>query len=128
MNLTDEYLDELVWIANKGLSINKTDALALIAALRDARAEVRHLQGILDSRPAIAAIRALIPETPSPAPSNRVTRDDDGHLDEIVTDGGCHLEHMGGESWFLACYRRDGSSVAVWLRGEVTLLEERDAP
>lgn len=57
---------------------------------------------------------------------NRVTFYGD-QLGEIVTDAGCHLEHMGGKSWFLACDRSDGTSVAVWINGKVTMVEERPA-
>ncbi len=63
---------------------------------------------------------------------NRVTYDEAGHLDEIVTDGGAHLECLGGGKrrarWFLNCIRADGSEICVWLEGRVTLIEERPAP
>lgn len=59
---------------------------------------------------------------------NRVTYDDGGDLDEVVTDGGAHLEHMGDDRWFLSCERADGSSFAVWIEGRITLTEEREAP
>lgn len=58
---------------------------------------------------------------------NRVTHDDKGALDEIVTDGGCHLERMDERRWFLNCLRADGSSFAVWFHGKVTMTEERPA-
>ena len=61
---------------------------------------------------------------------NRIQFDDDGYLDEVVTDGGAHLEALdadgrGGTCWFLECFRADGSSFAVWIDGRVTLYEER---
>ncbi len=59
---------------------------------------------------------------------NRVEYDDDGSLDEVVTDGGAHLEHMGDDDWFLVCTRADGSSFAAWFSGKITLTEERSAP
>jgi hypothetical protein len=49
-------------------------------------------------------------------------------LDEAVTDGGAHLERIGKGRWFLDCIRADGSSLAVWIDGYVTLTEERPAP
>lgn len=55
----------------------------------------------------------------------RVTYDDKGRLDEVVTDGGCHLEHMGGKDWFLACYRDDGSTFAIWFNGKISMTEEQ---
>lgn len=51
---------------------------------------------------------------------------DDGSLDEIVTNGGAHLEHMGDDSWFLSCVRSDGTSFCVWFEGRITMMEERE--
>lgn len=59
---------------------------------------------------------------------NRVEWTHDGLLDEIVTDGGAHLERTGKDRWFLECHRKDGTSIAVWIDGKVLLVEERDAP
>jgi len=59
---------------------------------------------------------------------NRVEYDDDGELDEIVTDGGMHLERMSKKGWFLSGSRADGSSIAIWFRGKVTMVEERPSP
>jgi len=56
---------------------------------------------------------------------NRVQYDDDGMLDEVVTDGGAHLERMGSKSWYLSLRRADGSEFCVWFLGKVTLAEER---
>ena len=64
---------------------------------------------------------------PDPSIHNRVTYDDNGKLDEVVTDAGCHLEHLGGNRWFLNCIRSDGSSFAVWFTGTITMTEERPA-
>lgn len=60
--------------------------------------------------------------------ANRVTFDSDGHLDEIVTDAGAHLEHLGGKRWFLSCQRADGTICAVWFTGKITHIEEQGAP
>ena len=57
---------------------------------------------------------------------NRIQHDSDGSLDEVVTNGGAHLEHMGGGDWFLECVRADGSAFAIWFTGKITLTEERD--
>jgi hypothetical protein len=59
------------------------------------------------------------------APGERVEWDSGGQLDEIVALGGAHLERMSKRSWFLNCIRADGSSLAIWLDGIVTMTEER---
>lgn len=59
---------------------------------------------------------------------NRVEYDAEGLLDEVVTDAGMHLEVMNGDSVFLCGHRKDGSSIAIWLHGRVSLVEERPAP
>lgn len=58
---------------------------------------------------------------------NRIQRDEQGELDEVVTDGGAHLERMDDDRWFLECHRSDGSSYVVWIHGKVVLEEEREA-
>lgn len=58
---------------------------------------------------------------------NRIQLNDDGSLDEVVTDGGAHLEHMGDDDWFLCCERADGTALAVWINGKITMTEDRDA-
>ena len=58
---------------------------------------------------------------------NRIEWDDDGNLDEVVTDGGAHLERMSKKNWFLNCVRADGSEFCVWFHGKVTMTEERPA-
>ena len=81
-----------------------------------------------------ALIRALIEtlraggERAQIVACNRVDLNDNGGLDEVVTDGAAHLEHLGGKQWFLNCLRADGSSVAVWITGKVTGWEQRDIP
>lgn len=55
---------------------------------------------------------------------NRVTYDDKGKLDEIVTDAGVHLEHLGGKNWFLGAMRSDGTEVRVWFTGKITMIED----
>ena len=60
--------------------------------------------------------------------TNRVQRNDDGSLDEVVTDGGAHLEQMNDKDWFLSMQRADGSEYCVWFRGEITHQEEREPP
>ncbi len=59
---------------------------------------------------------------------SRIQYDDDGSLDEIVTDGGAHLERMSDNGWFLNCVRADGSSFAIWFDGKIIDTEERAAP
>lgn len=59
--------------------------------------------------------------------SNRTTYNADGTLDEVVTDGGAHLEQMDADQWFLSCSRADGSEFCVWIRGEIMSMEERPA-
>lgn len=59
---------------------------------------------------------------------NRVQIDADGNLDEVVTDGGAHLERMSNKRWFLSMSRADGSSYAAWFKGKITLTEEREPP
>lgn len=59
---------------------------------------------------------------------NRIQRDERGELDEVVTDGGAHLERMDRDRWFLNCVRSDGSSYALWIHGKVVLEEERSVP
>ncbi len=59
---------------------------------------------------------------------NRVDFKRNGKLDEVVADGGAHLEHMDGNRWFLECFRDDGSSFAVWFTGKITSFEEREKP
>ena len=58
---------------------------------------------------------------------NRVEYDEAGQLDEVVTDAGMHLERMSDKGWFLAGQRSDGSSIAIWFKGKITLVEERFA-
>lgn len=59
---------------------------------------------------------------------NRVTLTKKGKIDEVVTDGGAHLEHLGNRRWFLSMQRADGSSVCMWITGKITGIEERTAP
>lgn len=55
---------------------------------------------------------------------NRIEYDDNGELDEVVTDGGMHLERMSDDGWFLSGQRLDGSQVVIYLTGKVDLVEE----
>lgn len=55
---------------------------------------------------------------------NRIEYDDNGELDEVVTDGGMHLERTSDGGWFLSGQRLDGSQVVVYLTGKVDLVEE----
>lgn len=48
-------------------------------------------------------------------------------LDEVVTDGGAHLERMSKNTWFLSCARADGSEFCIWFKGKITSTEEREA-
>ena len=47
-------------------------------------------------------------------------------LDEVVVDGGAHLEYMGGSHWFLTMTRSDGSQFCVYFDGVITHTEDRD--
>ena len=58
----------------------------------------------------------------------RVKLNEDGSLDEVVTNGGAHLEQMSERGWFLEMTRVDGSSYCVWFEGKVMMTEERAAP
>ena len=60
--------------------------------------------------------------------NNRIEYDHTGRLDEVVTDGGAHLEYLGRGEWFLSCQRADGSSFCVWFTGKITMSEEREPP
>lgn len=64
--------------------------------------------------------------------TERVAYDDKGLLDEVVVEGGAHLERMDGGAkrgrWFLVMRRVDGSEFCVWFTGEVTMTEQRPAP
>ncbi|MCA0032785.1 hypothetical protein [Mesorhizobium sp. B263B2A] len=46
--------------------------------------------------------------------SDRVDFNDDGTLDEVVSTKGAHLEHLGGNRWFLIFYHEDGTDTAIW--------------
>lgn len=59
---------------------------------------------------------------------NRIQYDDECRLDEVVTDGGAHLENLDDDSWFLSCRRSDGSEFCIWFEGRITLTEERAVP
>ena len=59
--------------------------------------------------------------------NERITYDDAGDLDEVVA-GTAHLERMSKKKWFLAMRRADGSEVAIWFCGTISLVEERPAP
>lgn len=59
--------------------------------------------------------------------SERTLYDDKGELDEVVVQGGAHLERMRSRSWFLSMRRADGSEFCVWFEGKVTMTETRPA-
>ena len=59
--------------------------------------------------------------------TDRVEYDENGQLDEVVTDGGMHLERLSEKGWFLSGHRKDGSEFCIWFEGKVTLIEERPA-
>ncbi len=58
---------------------------------------------------------------------NRIQYDDAGNLDEVVTDGGAHLEALDDNHWFLCCERADGTALCLWIEGRILDTEERDA-
>lgn len=72
-----------------------------------------------------AAIEARLKEKGQQV-QNRIEYDENGELDEIVTDGGAHLERMSTRYWFLECHRKDGTSVALWIEGKILDMEERE--
>lgn len=59
----------------------------------------------------------------------RTDYDERGLLDEVVTNGGAHLERMSGNDkrgkWFLSMRRADNSEFCVWFDGAITMTEER---
>lgn len=46
--------------------------------------------------------------------TDRVDFTDKGTLDEVVSSAGAHLEHMGGNRWFLIFQHADGTETAFW--------------
>jgi len=56
----------------------------------------------------------------------RLKLDRKGRIDEVVSNGGGHLERLGKNDWFLNLVNADGSSVAVWIAGKVIMFETRD--
>lgn len=50
----------------------------------------------------------------------------DGKLDEIVGNGGAHLERMGGKRWFLRISMASGWDACVWFTGKVDMIEYRE--
>lgn len=48
----------------------------------------------------------------------RVAFNDDGTLDEVYAARGAHLEHMGGNNWFLIFYNQDGTEAAFWFKSK----------
>lgn len=54
----------------------------------------------------------------------RVQYDDDGLLDEVVTDAGMHLERVSKRDLVLLGHRSDGSCIALHITGRVALVEE----
>lgn len=46
--------------------------------------------------------------------TDRVTFDDSGELDEVVSTKGAHLERIGTNRWFLIFDHADGSQSAFW--------------
>jgi hypothetical protein len=58
----------------------------------------------------------------------RIEFDKCGEIDEVVSDGGGHLERMRKKGWFLNLVNADGSSTAIWFEGNVTLWETRPTP
>lgn len=74
----------------------------------------------------------LKPETPAHGDDSllvqlsyeRMERNEDGSLDEIVTQGGTHLEWLDEDRWFLSCERLDGSAHYIWFQGKIIETEE----
>ena len=61
------------------------------------------------------AVERLAPERIEawPGMTNRVEYDENGDLDEVVTDAGMHLERLSKKGWFLSGERSDGTSIAT---------------
>ena len=57
----------------------------------------------------------------------RTTFYPDGTLDEVVAEGGVHIERLDKKSWFISCQRKDGSEFCLWMDGVVRMTEEREA-
>lgn len=57
----------------------------------------------------------------------RTTFYPDGTLDEVVAEGGVHIERLDKKSWFISCQRKDGSEFCLWMEGAVRMTEEREA-
>ncbi len=107
---------------------------AVIALGEIARAVMREVEPTMGERMRCVRLARAFLGSPDkeksdacPSIYSRITYDDNGKLDEVVTDAGCHLEHLGGKSWFLNCLRSDGSSFAIWFTGTITMTEERCA-
>lgn len=54
----------------------------------------------------------------------RIQYDEDGLLDEVVTDAGMHLEVLSEDGIFICGHRSDGSCIALHIAGRVVLVEE----
>lgn len=54
---------------------------------------------------------------------DRIQRDDDGDLDEIVASGGAHLERLNDTGWYLSLTQVDGTETRLWFDGRVTMEE-----
>jgi hypothetical protein len=87
-----------------------------------------HIDGLRESEDWTTAEDAIAAIDEARGKGERVERNPDGSLDEVVTKGWAHLEHMGKGGWFLNCGRVDGSSLAIWIHGKITLTQERAPP
>jgi len=58
---------------------------------------------------------------------NRIQFNDAGYLVEVVTDGGAHLERLARHDWFLRCERADGTALAIWFTGRITMTKEQES-
>lgn len=57
-------------------------------------------------------------------------KDDNGveWLDEICSNAGAYMEAMDDDEWFLSFQNLDGTEYCAWIKGRVTMVEERPAP
>ncbi len=58
---------------------------------------------------------------------DRVTYDDKGRLDEIVSTKGAHLERLSKKEWYLCFEHEDGATTALWFTSKdlPSLIETR---
>lgn len=127
----DAGLIDLIADAATGVLLGSAQDHAVLDMMKSLSAAIRaqpHSTTTLDRVKAQVRADAIREFEQSRANGERVQLGDDGKLDEIVSCGTAHLEHMGGQSWFLSMGFADGSEHCVWFRGKVTMEERREPP